>query len=165
MVYEWKMDVFRVDAQVAGEELERIGKTVGITPENVVNESRPEDAPLHSCFEWRDDVAADEWRKQQARTIIGAIVVKVEPDSGTAAAPVRVRAFHSVGNTYEPLEVIVRNQSLSQIMLDSAKRDLEQFRNKYRDLKSVVPVLRAIDMFLGGDEGDTGRAETIGRAG
>lgn len=69
-----------VDAQTAGEELERIREDRGLlTPGAVVEESRPEDAPLHPVFEWRDPVAAEQWREHQASQLIKRVrVVPVE---------------------------------------------------------------------------------------
>ena len=67
MIYKWKVaGLMPVDAQTAGEELNRIyTKNGALNPADIVDESRPEDAPLHDCFEWRDDVAAEKYREQQ----------------------------------------------------------------------------------------------------
>jgi len=49
-----------IDAQTAGSELDRIRQRDGtIIPAVVVDEARPEEAPLHPAFEWRDSVAAE----------------------------------------------------------------------------------------------------------
>lgn len=74
-----------VDAQTAGSELDRIRRRDGtIRPDVVVDEARPDEAPLHPAFEWRDPVAAEQWREHQASTLIK--VVRVVP-----AAPVEPR--------------------------------------------------------------------------
>ena len=60
MVYEWKIPKYSLPAQSAGEELERIERKHGrITPGNVLEESRPTGAVLHSLFEWNDSAAAE----------------------------------------------------------------------------------------------------------
>lgn len=52
MVYEWKITgICKVDANIAGAVCEELKNTVGLTRENLVNASRPEDAPLHDEFE------------------------------------------------------------------------------------------------------------------
>ena len=71
-------------ADQAAHELERIRKKFGLTPRNVVEQSRPDDSPLHGCFEWDDSAAAERYREGQARTIIRA-VIQVE---GENAAPI-----------------------------------------------------------------------------
>lgn len=66
----------RVSATVAGEELDRIRAKHGVVlPKDVVNEARPEEAPLHPVFEWDDAEAGENWRKWQARNLIRNIFV------------------------------------------------------------------------------------------
>lgn len=70
-----------VDVQVAGSELERIRlEHHHLTPALVVDESRPEEAPLHPVFEWRDPVAAEQWREHQAASLMRRVRV-VTPKS------------------------------------------------------------------------------------
>lgn len=56
MIYQWKIpDLYGVDAQTAGEEIERIHRKHGqLSPADIVEESRQKHAPLHDIFEWRD---------------------------------------------------------------------------------------------------------------
>lgn len=91
MVYEWKVPKYRLPAQKAGEELERIERKHGVvTPRNVLEESRPGKAILHDLFEWNDSRAAERFRLEQAQEIIGNIaVVHVVQD----APRTPVRAF------------------------------------------------------------------------
>lgn len=49
-----------------------------ITPDIVVAAARDEAHPLHGEFEWRDDVAAIQWRREQAREIIRTARLVVE---------------------------------------------------------------------------------------
>jgi hypothetical protein len=65
-----------VEAQVVGAELERIESEHGvIDPHVVLNESRPEDAPLHGAFEWDDGLAAEKYRLDQARRVIRSVEI------------------------------------------------------------------------------------------
>lgn len=41
-----------------------------ITPEGVVNAARDPKSPLHCKFEWDDGIAAEQYRRDQARTLI-----------------------------------------------------------------------------------------------
>lgn len=92
MVYQWKIPgLIPVEAQDAGEELDRIYRKNGqLSPQSVVEESRPITAPLHPCFEWDDTVAAEKYRQGQAQEIIRQIVVATE---GGETQPASVRAF------------------------------------------------------------------------
>ena len=71
-----------VDAQTAGEELDRIRKEHGmLEPGTVVDESRPDEAPLHPVFEWHDPKAAELYREHQATHLIKQVRVVVPPRS------------------------------------------------------------------------------------
>ena len=98
MVYKWKVRKFPVSAQDAGKELERIEQEEGfIKPESVVDHSRPEGAPLHDCFEWDNDAAAEEYRKVQAREIIRFIEIVHEEDGEEQS----IRAYWSTFESEE----------------------------------------------------------------
>lgn len=72
---------YGVPAQVAGEEFDRIASKFGVLqPKDVVDEARPDDAPLHPAFEWNDFAAAEQFRQSQAREMIREIVV-VRPEA------------------------------------------------------------------------------------
>lgn len=78
MKYKWREGsrAPKVPAEKAAAEFERIReKTGGLTPGAVVDASRPKSAVLHSAFEWDDKKAAEQYRQNQAATIIRAIVV------------------------------------------------------------------------------------------
>ena len=91
-----------VDAQTAGEELDRIRRSYGgLSPAAVVDESRPQDAPLHPVFEWNDQTAAERYREHQATTLIRQVKVAVsEPER----SPV-TRIHRADEDGYEPLPV------------------------------------------------------------
>ena len=83
-------ELLGIDAQTAGSELDRIRRRDGtIRPDVVVDEARPEEAPLHPAFEWRDPVAAEQWREHQARTLIK--VVRVVPADANESQVTSVR--------------------------------------------------------------------------
>lgn len=148
MVYSWTVPVVNVPAQVAGEELERIYKRDGIIrPSAVVDDSRPESAPLHGCFEWRDDIAAEKYRETQAAKIIRSIIVV----NTEKKEPIRVRAFVHVEEKYHPMQVVVESKSMMDALLESALKDLRAYQAKYAALKKVHPIdlaLNAIDEAL-----------------
>lgn len=74
MVYEWKdlasVRNIKADAQVAGEVCEELEREGRLTPENLVEVSKDENAPLHNEFEWNDATAAKKYRRSQAQFII-----------------------------------------------------------------------------------------------
>ncbi len=161
MVYKWKVGKFPVTAQTAGEELERIEQDEGyIIPEAVVERSRPEDAPLHNCFEWDDSAAAEEYRKVQAREIIRYIEVVREEDEEEDVER-HVRAFWSTygfdeeeteeGATaskhyaYRSINRVLDAKEHREYVLGKALRELLAFERKYRYLNEFAGVMGEID--------------------
>lgn len=122
---------FPVDAQTAGEELDRIRVSYGtLQPAAVVDESRPEDAPLHPCFEWDDETAAEKYREHQATTIIRSVRVVCDQ---RAAKPQPVHLLPEVPSDeveiedYDPLAFELR-ESVGAVI--QAKRLVEVLRQK-----------------------------------
>jgi len=142
MTYKWKLrGMYSVPAQVAGEELGRIYQERGkMDAADIVDESRPEDAVLHPCFEWRDPVAAEKWREQQARTMCGCLVTVSESAS---PAPVEVRTFVHVKSTYRPMTVVVNDKDAMEELAVEALREFRAVAEKNQILHDT-PLLREI---------------------
>ena len=62
-----------VDAQISGEVCDALSEKGLLTAANLVDVSRPEDAPLHSVFEWVDSVAAEKWRVALVDALVQAL--------------------------------------------------------------------------------------------
>lgn len=142
MVYQWKYGSrISADPQVAGEMCKRLETEGRLTAKNLLDENRPEDAPLHKAFEWNDGVAAEKWREQQARHIISSIVVckeKAEP----------VRGFFNIEraeNNYHSIETILRTQNATNKLFETAMRELTAIQKKYSAIQNLHKVWEAID--------------------
>lgn len=148
MIYKIKSGArLPVSAQVAGEECKRLESEGRLTPQDLVNESRAEDAPLHNCFEWDDSIAAEKWRYTQAAYIIRSVEVTIEQTSEPTRAFV---ATISDGNrTYKDVGVVLRNADSREELLRNAMRDLLAFRRKYQNLREIADVIDAIDGVVG----------------
>lgn len=143
IVYEWKIpSLYPVDAQLAGEELERIKNKYGdINAKNVVEESRRSGAVLHDCFEWRDDIAAEKYRETQAKAIIRSITYRVEE---VKREPVRA-FFHTKTAQYQPAVIVFRTTDMYEELRLSAIRDMEIFKKKYEIIDELNPVFSEFD--------------------
>ncbi len=151
MVYKWNSGIgyFKVPAQTAGEELERIYAEHGtIAPKQIVNESRDEQAPLHPVFEWDDDIAAEKYRETQAGMLVRAIVQVEEDAEPEKALPVRAFVHIHTQENYKPYSIVVNIPEEMDILLEDAYRDLEKFRRKYGNLVQMRKVNDAIDETL-----------------
>lgn len=143
--YSWK-DNFRanVNADTVGEVLDTLRKSeTGLTAKAFVDISRPEESVTHKMFEWDDSIAAERFREQQARVIIGHITIEYE----TAKKP--QRAFYYISHEdsqYRSVGEIKESPEKAAALLAMAKRELITFKTKYSILKKELsPVFEAID--------------------
>lgn len=148
--YSWGRKHHGVKAHVAGEEIERIQERDGVvTKETLLDESRPEEAPLHPAFEWNDALAAENYRLYQARSIINDIVVEVvrNDDGKTQKAPAFVNVVEGKHNParYLSLDVALSKEDKRTAVLNNAKVELKSFRNKYANLTELAGVFAEID--------------------
>lgn len=142
-------------ADKAMAELERIREKHGeLKPEYVVEESKDEKAVLHKCFQWDDTIAAQMWRKEQARQLIKNITVTIvnENVSATIRAIVNVATSNGDKRSYIPLTQAILDETAYDDLLAQAKADMEAFIAKYSQLnelnsvkKSMMAVLSGID--------------------
>lgn len=147
MVYQWKpFSCLKADAQAAGEQMEVLERTGGLTPARLLDANREVGTPLHDDFEWNDTVAAEKFRENQASYIIRHLVVN---ETTTAQEPVMVRAFIGVMEDQKPVYVglsrVLSDAELRVQMLDSAKADLMAFRNKYNSLEELSAIFNEIE--------------------
>lgn len=152
-VYKWKVPgLIPVDAETAGKELTRIYERDGaIAPETLVNESRADTAPLHHCFEWDNDKAAEKYRISQAGNIIRHIVIENPEDaSGTQVPPVRAFVHTKIVSGYEPIEIVISSAEKCKDLLEQATRDMQWFTQKYKNLRELDAVRAAMDAAMQG---------------
>jgi hypothetical protein len=144
MVYKWKIPIYKVPAQEAGEHIESlIEKNGEVTPKMLVDDARPEDALLHPCFEWNDQKAAEQYRRDQAKNMISNLVtvsVKEESPHPQAPAFVNVRERNESA-TYICTTVALSNEKTKEQVLKNAKMELDMFRRKYETLIDVSKLL------------------------
>lgn len=143
MVYKFRPGSYiKADAQAAGEMCERLASENRLTAAELVEENRPEDAPLHNAFEWQDSVAAEEWRKHQARHIIASIICVKKEDKPP------VRQFFNIVRSepeYKSIDVIMQTVDETDKLLAVALGELRAFRIKYAALsKKLAPVFDAL---------------------
>lgn len=134
--------LFKADAQKVAEEIVALGEEV--TPEEIVNAAKNEDSELHKCFEWDDQIAAEKWRKQQARQIMCYLVIREEAEDKKNDVPIRVFYKTDLGG-YKQLEKIFRNDDEYQKLLQAAWGELHAFKRKYARLQELSEILALID--------------------
>jgi len=147
--YTWRDGArFPVKPQVAGEELERISNENdgNLTPRSVVEESKPEEAPLHPCFEWDDERAAELHRDEQARNVIRSVHVTIEDSGNTEPQISYINVeVENVGSSYLPADRVMQDPDLRKQALNDALILLRGVQRRYQNLEELRDVFAAID--------------------
>lgn len=144
---EWKVKgLYPVSADTAADVINSCKDESGyISAKSVVDVSRPEKAPLHVCFEWNNDAAAEMWREQQARVMIKNIVtVEIEDDKREVAKTFVHVISDDKSRGYKLTDVAIHNENDREYVLKTAKRELLAFQEKYRQLTELALVFTAI---------------------
>lgn len=115
-----------------------------LTPDLVVDEARDPDHPLHHRFEWDDAVAAEGFRREQARSLIQSVKVSFVPPSGE---PSEIRTFHAVrkneGRVYRPIDEIVQDPIATRVLLQEMERDWKRLKARYGHLVEFQKMVAA----------------------
>lgn len=148
MIYRWKPGHWLgVPAQVAGDRIESIRAERGrVHAADLVDDARPDDAPLHPCFEWDDSTAAEKFRVSQARQVLeNLICVPIEaPESQP------LRAFIAIGapnepHDYTPLSTVMSDEELRRKALRAALEELNRIKARYAELRELSKVWEALE--------------------
>jgi len=141
--FGWKKGCrFSVDANVAGRICEELAREGRLTAQELVNVSRPEDTPLHKCFTWDDSVAAEKYRCQESRCIIGGLEVNVVGDTPPTRAWVNCEV---ASPNYERLELVLKDDDKRSKLLSLALQEMRTFRTKYQNLCELAEIFEAMD--------------------
>lgn len=124
-----------------------------VTPSKVLELAKDPNHPLHSFFEWDDEVASNKYRLIQARELINQIVFQIMNEEKDKKYS-KVRAFLSVsendksemvinGNQYTDnyfvsIEDIDKDEKLVYYSKLKAKAELKVFQEKYSFLNSYL---------------------------
>ena len=112
-------------------EIEEIGERA--TPQEIVDRARDENSELHRCFTWDDGVAANNWRKQEARLIRGFL--KFRSDTDEDAPEIHAFYFTGVDDGYISARKVFTIPDEYAALLKRAYAELHAFSKKYHTLK------------------------------
>jgi hypothetical protein len=136
------------DAEVVGGHIEMLrSKFKGeLTPEDILADARHSNSPLHSFFEWDDGAAAEQFRLQQARGLIRAIVAVYVSDDQPA---VRQRAYVHIPEPQAPHyreTVHAMSQTATRNMvLRRAWKELKGWHDRYKGLEEFAALVKQIE--------------------
>lgn len=139
----WKVKgFFKADAETVYKEITALGDS--FSPEQIVEAAREESTELHKCFTWDDTVAAESWRRHQARMLVAQLVVKTETADKEPVA-VRVIASTATRNEYKPVVKLIEAEQGYADLLVRAINELKAFQQKYKTITELREIFAAID--------------------
>ena len=144
MSVTWNGFRFSADAEKCYREIQSLEC---ITPASIVDYARSEDTELHKCFQWDDSIAAENWRKQQARIIVSSLVVTVEKNTA-GSQKYRLIQHDDSTKEYKPVVFTVRNMDEYSRLLAQAKRELRSFKERYKSITELSEVIEQIEIAL-----------------
>ncbi|WP_066795040.1 hypothetical protein [Sphingomonas soli] len=148
MIYKWKQGSHapKIEAQVVGEELERLrvfhnGRLDNAT---VVEAARDKLNPLHPAFEWDDRKAAAAYRLDQAGDLIRAVDVVIEKGEGSAPIRAFVSVMRDEDRSYTSVQHALSDEELRAQVVAQAWSELEAFHKKYAELTEFAKIFSLI---------------------
>lgn len=134
------------DADAVGQHLEMLRQKFKgeLTPGDVVSDAKNHNSPLHSFFEWSDTEAAQQFRLQQARGLIRAVVAVVV-SAGTPAQ--RVQAFVHIPESgaphYRATDHAMSQERTRDMVLRQAFREFRAWQKRYEHLEELADLFKA----------------------
>lgn len=110
-----------------------------LTPQIVLDEARDPAHPLHSRFEWDNNIAAEKYRLLQAASLL-----RVKYKTETSGGQRDLRAFwvtrpvanddENAESEYTPIEEVILDPIAKQLMLNQMRREWKAFQSRYGNM-------------------------------
>jgi hypothetical protein len=118
-------------------------RTKRCSAENLLKEASDPDNPAYRYFEWNNEIAAHEWRLDQARRYISAIEI-VATDASKASVRIAWPSGHGMYVTFEEMK---SDHDLLKSTIADCVRDLEAFERKFTMLRGLPEAQTLIGEF------------------
>jgi hypothetical protein len=107
--------------------------------DDVLQEARDEDSPLHKHFEWDDSVAADAHRRYQARVLIQKChITLVESEPTTVRAFVSLQSDRDAGGGYRLTTTVLSDEDLREELMHDMQMTIARWTKKINLLDSIT---------------------------
>lgn len=139
------------DPNAVGQHLEllRVKYKGELTPADVVADAKGHNSPLHTFFEWSDTEAAQQYRLQQARGLIRAVVAVVTSDDAPAK---RMQAFVHIAEAgaphYRATDHAMSQERTREMVLRQAWKEYQSWKKRYQHLDELADLFKAEDKVL-----------------
>lgn len=147
MIYQWRDGSrFKSAPQGTGEFLEKVAKkhegvlTAGV----VVDAARSNKSIIHGEFEWDNEVAAEDYRKEQARLLLRSLVTVQTVGKTEQAVRTYFVVHEGESRAYVPTLRILSDTEMRGELLSEALSALKSLQRKYAMLTELTPVWAAL---------------------
>lgn len=149
--YDWRTRKYPIEADVAGKHIEELQNKHGeVTSKILLDSARSNDSCIHSCFEWKDDVAAEKYRLQQASEMLCDIVKVSVADNESEIKT--FRAFVNVSDNklfssgkFVDIQTALSNEETRKIVLNKALNEFDSVKKKYEDFTELSQIFKEIE--------------------
>lgn len=121
-----------------------------ITPKAIVNAARPNDSSLHGLFIWDDRLAGEQYRIDQARTLLRVVRIDIQINSKIirATAYARDPALSSNEQGYRSITALRADSSAAAEAVLAEFRRAESILRRARDFAYVLGFSGEIEQLL-----------------
>ena len=144
--YSWKNTGFSANAQLVGEELEKLESAGELTADEVLEFAKNNpDSETYKCFEWDDSVAGEKYRRYQASHIMTSIsvTIKSEPKE-TQRVYLNIKSSIDNSRKFKNVKEVLKNDKEYQQVLDNAKQAFIRTKEQYELLVNKEDLRRII---------------------
>lgn len=113
-----------------------------VTPEMLVNASKPADAPLHDNFEWDNEKAGHSFRVWQARQMLSTMTLEVDGRQVREFENLVVRVDDTKTQGYYHIDKILENKNLKEAVVEQVQRELRAMLDKYERYEKIYTALK-----------------------
>ena len=120
------------DAQVVGIHLERLTKKAKgtLATEEVLKDAKNSTSPIHKYFDWNNSTAAEKYRLQQARQLMGSIMEVVVIGKEQKVT----RSYYSIvdsskKNKYVPVEIALTTKKYTHQIIAEAQEHIKRLND------------------------------------
>lgn len=133
----------KVDPEKAWTEIQHVcAQNDGLaSPQAIVDQARPKRNPLHKAFQWDDSLAAEEYRKEQARSLVTNFTLVFETGEEVPAM-VSVKINRKRG--YMPTQDAIANDDLRKQVLKQALTQLLGLEQRFKSLNELAGVFEQV---------------------
>jgi hypothetical protein len=139
-------------SEIVNRVLEELHEEHGhVTPDMLVEVARPEDHPLHDQFEWNDTIAAEKYRREQARQMILAskfvCVLKQtrhRPPRVVKSQPVR-KFLPSLEGGFKMRNEVLDSKDNRKLFVERRLAALQSWCKSVVDVEELAPLRESIE--------------------